>query len=141
MMGNRVETEAEGIPRSLYKTRTTSSTLVTITPVVTSGTTSQTRTKSSARTFGEQICQLRDKDCESPTQIRRDATAEYEKFIAGARRIHLEKLTKVKDDAIVKVVSRTDADTTSRTKRWMDVWLNPPEITKAKVDIMWDSID
>ena len=39
--------------------------------------------------------------------------------IAEARRIHLEKLTKVKD-AIIKVVPRTDATTKPLTGRWVD---------------------
>ena len=101
------ETEAEGAP-PVQKTRTTSS----------AETTSQTRTTSSARALIEHICLEVDQDCESPTQIRRIAAAEYEKFIAKARRIHLEKLTKVKDDAIAKVLSRTDADIRSRMNRW-----------------------
>ena len=114
------DAEAEGAP-PVQKTRTTSS----------AETTSQTRTTSSARSLIEQICHEVDKDCESPTQIRRIAAAEYEKFIAKARRIHLEKLTKVKDDAIAKVVSRTDADIRSRTNRWVDVWPDPLENHKS----------
>ena len=39
--------------------------------------------------------------------------------IAEARRIHLEKLTKVKD-AVIKVVPRTDATTKLLTGRWVD---------------------
>ena len=39
--------------------------------------------------------------------------------IAEARRIHLEKLTKVKD-AIIKVVPRTDATTKPLTGRLVD---------------------
>ena len=107
---------------------------MTTTPVNTAETTSQTRTKSSARTFDERICNEVGKDCESPTQIRRIAVpmAECEKLsisddIAEARRIHLEKLTKVKD-AIIKVAPRTDATTKpgrvttrSLTDRWVDI--------------------
>ena len=123
------EAEAEGAP-PVQKTRTTSS----------AETTSQTTT-SSARALIEQICLEVNKDCESPTQRRRSAAAEYEKIIAKARRIHVEKLTKVKDDAIAKVVSRTDADIRSRTNRWVDVWPDPPGIPKAEADNVWYSID
>ena len=101
----------------------------------------KTRTTSSARALIEQICREVDKDCESPTQIRRIAEADYEKNIAEARRIHLEKLTKVKDGAIAKVISRTDADIRSRMNRWMVICPDPLENTKAETDIVWHSID
>ena len=73
------ESEAEGAPRPLLKTRTTSSTLVTTTEMITAETTSQTRTTSSARKFDERICNEVGKEFESPTQIRRATAAECEK--------------------------------------------------------------
>ena len=61
-----------------------------------------------------------------PVQMRRIAAlmAECEdactsEAIVEARRIHLEKLTKVKD-AVIKVVPRTDATTKPLTGRWVD---------------------
>ena len=76
------------------------------------------------RTFDEQISNEDGKDCESPTQIRRIAAAEKLSIsddIAEARRIHLEKFTKVNDDRIIEVAPRTDAATRSRTSRWVDI--------------------
>ena len=113
------EAEAEGVPRPLHKTRTTTEAAVTR-----AETTSQTRRTSSASTFDERICNKVGKDCEFPTQIRRIAAAEKLSIsddIAEAQRIHPEKLTKVKDDQIIKVASRTDATTRSRMGRWMDI--------------------
>ena len=61
-----------------------------------------------------------------PVQMRRIAALMTEcedactsEAIAEARRVHLEKLTKVKD-AVIKVVPRTDATTRPLTGRWVD---------------------
>ena len=64
------ETEAEGVSRLSHKTRTTTEAVVT-----SAETTSQTRTTSSARTFDERICHKVGKDCESPTQTRRNCSS------------------------------------------------------------------
>ena len=65
----------------------------------------------------------------------RELTAECEdactsEAIAEARRVHLAKLTKVKD-AVIKVVPRTDATTRPFTGRWMDT-MRDDEARKAR---------
>ena len=65
----------------------------------------------------------------------RELTAECEdactsEAIAEARRVHLEKLTKVKD-AVIKVVPRTDATTRPLRGRWMDT-MRDDEARKAR---------
>ena len=114
------EAEAEGAP-PVQRTRTTSSA-----PITTVETTSQTTTTSSARALVERIGNEAGEDSQ-PTQIRRIAAlmTECEELsisddIAEARRIHLEKLTKVKD-AIIKVAQRTNVT----TKPLMDQWVDP----------------
>ena len=113
------EAEAEGAP-PVQRTRTTSSA-----PITTVETTSQTTTTSSARALVERIGNEAGEDSQ-PTQIRRIAAlmTECEELsisddIAEARRIHLEKLTKVKD-AIIKVAQRTNVTTKPLIDQWVD---------------------
>ena len=75
-----------------------------------------------------------------PVQMRRIAAlmAECEdactsEAIAEARRIHLEKFTKVKG-AVVKFVPRTDATTKSLTGRWVDTMHDYEQILNGNED-------
>ena len=101
------ESEAEGAP-PVQKTRTTPTV-----PVTTTAETMATTTPT-ARALVERVGDGAGEDSQ-PVQMRRIAAlmAECEdaftsEAIAEARRIHLEKLTKVKD-AVIKVVPRTNA--------------------------------
>ena len=112
------ESEAEGAP-PVQKTRTTPTV-----PVTTTAETMATTTPA-ARALVERVGDEAGEDSQ-PVQMRRIAAlmAECEdactsEAIAEARRIHLEKLTKVKD-AVIKVVPRTDATTKPLTGRWVD---------------------
>ena len=112
------ESEAEGAPPVL-KTRTTPTD-----PVTTAAETMATTTPT-ARALVERVGDEAGEDSQ-PVQMRRIAAlmAECEgactsEAIVEARRIHLEKLTKVKD-AVIKVVPRTDATTKPLTGRWVD---------------------
>ena len=91
---------------------------------ITAETISQTTT-SSARALVERVGNEAGEDLQ-PAQVRRIAAlmAECEDSstsfdIAGAQRTHPEKLIKV-NDAIIKVVPRTDATTKPLTSRWVD---------------------
>ena len=55
--------------------------------------------------------------------------------IAEARRVHLEKLTKVKD-AVIKVVPRTDATTRPLTGCWVDT-MHDDGAREGQVDDAW----
>ena len=110
--------EAEGAP-PVQKTRTTPTD-----PVTTTAETMATTTPT-ARALVERVGDEAGEDSQ-PVQMRRIAAlmAECEdactsEAIVEARRIHLEKLTKVKD-AVIKVVPRTDATTKPLTGRWVD---------------------
>ena len=123
------ESEAEGAP-PVQKTRTTPTVPVTTT-VETMATTTPT-----ARALVERVGDEAGEDSQ-PVQMRRIAAlmAECEdactsEAIAEARRIHLEKLTKVKD-AVIKVVPRTDATTKPLTGRWVDT------MHEGQVDDAW----
>ena len=112
------ESEAEGAP-PVQKTRTTPTV-----PVTTTAETMATTTPT-ARALVERVGDEAGEDSQ-PVRMRRIAAlmAECEdactsEAIAEARRIHLEKLTKVKD-AVIKVVPRTDATTKPLTGRWVD---------------------
>ena len=112
------ESEAEGAP-PVQKTRTTPTVPVTTTAEAMATTTPTTRA------LVERVGDEAGEDSQ-PVQIRRIAAlmAECEdactsEAIVEARRIHLEKLTKVKD-AVIKVVPRTDATTKPLTGRWVD---------------------
>ena len=112
------ESEAEGAPL-VQKTRTTPTV-----PVTTTAETMATTTPT-ARALVERVGDEAGEDSQ-PAQMRRIAAlmAECEdactsEAIAEARRVHLEKLTKVKD-AVIKVVPRTDATTKPLTDRWVD---------------------
>ena len=112
------ESEAEGAP-PVQKTRTTPTDQVTTTAETMATTTP------SARALVERVGDEAGEDSQ-PVQMRRIAAlmAECEdactsEAIVEARRIHLEKLTKVKD-AVIKVVPRTDATTKPLTGRWVD---------------------
>ena len=112
------QAEAEGAT-PVQRTKTSSAPVT-----ITAETTSQTTT-SSARALVERVGNEADEDLQ-PAQMRRIATlmAECEDSstsddIAGAQRTHPEKLTKV-NDAIIKVVPRTDATTKPLTGRWVD---------------------
>ena len=112
------ESEAEGAP-PVQKTRTTPTV-----PVTTTAETMATTTPT-ARALVERVGDEAGEDSQ-PVQMRRIAAlmAECEdactsEAIAEARRIPLEKLTKVKD-AVIKVVPRTDATTKPLTGRWVD---------------------
>ena len=59
----------------------------------------------------------------------------YVRSNAEARRVHLEKLTKVKD-AVIKVVPRTDATTKPLTGRWVDT-MHDDGARKGQVDDAW----
>ena len=103
------ESEAEGAP-PVRKTRTTPTV-----PVTTTAETMATTTPT-ARALVERVGDEAGEDSQ-PVQMRRIAAlmADCEdactsEAIAEARRVHLEKLTKVKD-AVIKVVPRTDATT------------------------------
>ena len=110
------ESEAEGAP-PVRKTRTT-------VPVTTTAETMATTTPT-ARALVERVGDEAGEDSQ-PVQMRRIAALMTEcedactsEAIAEARRVHLEKLTKVKD-AVIKVVPRTDATTRPLTGRWVD---------------------
>ena len=110
------ESEAEGAP-PVRKTRTT-------VPVTTTAETMATTTPT-ARALVERVGDEAGEDSQ-PVQMRRIAALMTEcedactsEAIAEARRVHLEKLTKVKD-AVIKVVPRTDATTKPLTGRWVD---------------------
>ena len=112
------ESEAEGAP-PVQKTTTTPTV-----PVTTTAETMATTTPT-ARALVERVGNEAGEDSQ-PVQMRRIAAlmAECEdactsEAIAEARRVHLEKLTKVKD-AVIKVVPRTDATTRPLTGRWVD---------------------
>ena len=116
------ESEAEGAP-PVQKTRTTPTDPVTTT-AETMATTTPTE-RALVERVGDEAGEY-----SQPVQIRRIAAlmAECEdactsEAIVEARRIHLEKLTKVKD-AVIKVVPRTDATTKPLTGRWVvDAWV------------------
>ena len=89
----------------------------------TTETTSQPTTTSPAGALVERVGHEAGEDSQ-PVHMRRIAAliTEYENTttsdaIAEARRMHLEKLTKVKD-AVIKVAPRTDATTRPLTGRW-----------------------
>ena len=110
------ESEAEGAP-PVRKTRTT-------VPVTTTAETMATTTPT-ARALVERVGDEAGEDSQ-PVQMRRIAALMTEcedactsEAIVEARRVHLEKLTKVKD-AVIKVVPRTDATTRPLTGRWVD---------------------
>ena len=114
------DAEAEGAP-PVQRTRTAVSVPVT----ATIKTTSQTTGTSPARAVVERVGNEAGEDSQL-VQMRRIAAfmAECEgtntsKALAEARRIYLEKLTKVKD-AVIKVVPRTDATTRPLTGRCLD---------------------
>ena len=123
------ESEAEGAP-PVRKTRTTPTV-----PVTTTAETMATTTPT-ARALVERVGDEAGEDSQ-PVQIRRIAAlmAECEdactsEAIAEARRVHLEKLTKVKD-AVIKVVPRTDATTKPLTGRWVDT-MHDDGVRKAR---------
>ena len=120
------ESEAEGAP-PVRKTRTTPTV-----PVTTTAETMATTTPT-ARALVERVGDEAGEDSQ-PVQMRRIAAlmAECEdactsEAIAEARRVHLEKLTKVKD-AVIKVVPRTDATTKHHARR---------RSTEGQVDDAW----
>ena len=111
----------------MRKTRTTPTV-----PVTTTAETMATTTPT-ARALVERVGDEAGEDSQ-PVQMRRIAAlmAECEdactsEAIAEARRVHLEKLTKVKD-AVIKVVPRTDATTKHHARR---------RSTEGQVDDAW----
>ena len=132
------EAEAEGA-RPMQRTKTSSVPVPT-----TAGTTSQTATTSPARALVERVGDEAGEDSQH-AQMRRIAAlmAECEDSstsddIAEARRVHLEKLTKVKD-AVIKVVPRTDANTKPLTRRWVDTARRCSE--ERQVDDAWQALN